>query len=620
MYKYKFPVMLPFGYWLSAIVGMLFLDELVVNMHNPLLKAKLQLFVLITALILYVFVSKGIKWNREQPNFALEENELVNRQSQRELHNIKRALDESTIIAITDHRGIIISVNDKFCQISGYRKDELIGQDHRILNSGLHSKFFFKEMWKTIGSGEIWRGEIRNRRKDGSYYWVQTTIVPYVDDRGKPYQYVSIRSDITEQKLAEDALLISQERYKSLYKYNFNSIFLMDKSGVIINGNPAFEKLTGYSETDYQKVSFEDLVSHSCLGEVKKQLDQALHGQIERYPCTFLDRDGIEVPVMITHTPIILDGELTGIYGQAVDLTEEKKILTALKGSEERYRKLVEYSPEPIVVHIDGLIRYANPAFVKMVKARSAKELIHQSVLDFAPPGYSKIVLKRMINLQEIGRFADPVEEKVIRFDGKIIDVEVTGISIEHEGKPAILSVIHDITERKELEGKLNYLAYHDTLTGVPNRRLFQEELKKALEEADRDGCIFGVLYLDLDKFKYINDTLGHEIGDELLKQFTSRIQGCLRDSEILARMGGDEFTILLPELSEDEDAEAVAERILAVLQEKWEVGSQQITTTSSIGIATYPRAGTTARELLKNADIALYKAKENGRNTYEVF
>ncbi|HLA57239.1 MAG TPA: PAS domain S-box protein, partial [Puia sp.] len=186
----------------------------------------------------------------------------------KELSEYKFALDESAIVAITDQKGIIKHVNGNFCRISKFSEAELLGQDHRIINSGYHSNEFIRDLWLTIARGNIWKGELKNKAKDGSIYWVDTTIVPFLNEEGKPYQYLAIRSDITERKKAEAEIIASESKYRSVVENMHESLLLEDTEGRLLYANSEFSKIFGFEGDDLKTLTLKDYTSPASYFEI----------------------------------------------------------------------------------------------------------------------------------------------------------------------------------------------------------------------------------------------------------------------------------------------------------------------------------------------------------------
>ncbi len=296
------------------------------------------------------------------------------------------------------------------------------------------------------------------------------------------------------------------------------------------------------------------------------------------------------------------------------DITRQKQAEKLLKESEQYNRLLFESSPIGLALcRMNGELVDINPAFANII-GRTIAETLLCSYWDVTPERYSTKEHEILTLLKRSGSYG-PYEKEYLHKDGHLVPVRLNGMLLEREGETYIWSSVEDIAQQKKSQERLDFLAYHDPLTGTPNRLLLNDRLKHALHVANRSGERVAVMFIDLDRFKNINDSLGHAMGDKLLQHVANCLKLLTREQDTLARVGGDEFVILLENLADNSDVMAIAEKMMAAFEAPVLIDHHSLYISLSIGIALYPQDGKTADRLIKNADAAMYRAKETGRN-----
>ncbi|HTL38266.1 MAG TPA: EAL domain-containing protein, partial [Kofleriaceae bacterium] len=418
---------------------------------------------------------------------------------------------------------------------------------------------------------------------------------------------------------------VGEARYRSLTQSATDAILSADAQGRIVSWNVAAEKIFGFAESEVLGRPLITLVAppyHANWATAVSFLADAASASFGRtVELDGLRRDGRPFPMEIALSQWS-DGDARFITGIIRDITERKLADAALRESERRFRKVVEQSPEAIVLHANGLLLYANPAAASLIGAPSSSELAGRRFVSIVHPGSQDIVTSRRSVLED-RRQREMLQYQLLHRDGRALDVEATSVPSTFNGSPAVQTHLRDVTSQKVLEAQLAHQAFHDALTGLANRALFRDRVDHAIARSARHGAAPAVLFLDLDNFKAVNDGLGHAAGDELLCTVARRLQNVMRASDTCARLGGDEFAVLIEEPPDSPDSGAhaahVAERMIAALNTVCAIAGADIGMTVSVGIAV-ARRGETGDELLRNADLAMYRAKSNGKNRYEMF
>lgn len=426
-----------------------------------------------------------------------------------------------------------------------------------------------------------------------------------------------IEAEIKERTRVEQLLQRERETFYSTIQGAPNGMALIDKDGRYLYINAEFTNITGYTFEDvatgndwFNRAYPNPKYRRKVIEIWKKDLGYKAFDRVFRVVCN----EGAVKEIEFKGT-VLEDGKIIITLS---DITERKQAEEVLRESETRLRKLFEAIPEAVIVHDEeGYILLINDFGAKRLEW-TVEDLVGRNLREIVESENATVISDNVRAALTNGSCS--FETTYISRTGRHIVAEVNERPIELEGRSVILSVARDITERKRAEQQLAYMATHDALTGLPNRVLFNDRLTLALAQAHRHQQKLAVMLLDLDRFKDINDTLGHSVGDQLLRVVSKRLHRLLRESDTLGRMGGDEFLFLVPDITRLEHATEVARKILVSFQEPFSVEGHELRTTASIGVTIYPDDGADADTLLKNADIAMYRAKQKGRNNYQSY
>ena len=649
------------------------------------------------------------------------------------------AIDEaSDAVVITDGEGTIQYVNPAYTRMTGYRAEEVIGRNPQ-LEPDLRPPFY-QQVLETVQTGKVWRGEVANRRKDGSSYLEDITVAPVRDAGGATRRYIAIRRDITARHAANEAKAF----LASIVEYSEDAIMSSTPEGVILSWNRGAERLYGYRAEEVvgkptsilapadQRASLKwigdrlqrgesvgqfegvglhkegkrvDISISACpirnadgqitaraaimrditaqvqaqearallasivdsaddaifgagldgailswnkgaermygygtgeilgkplsvlapadgAGAASQLLDRTSRGEtISQLETVTVHRDGGQIEVSLTMSPVRnAAGEVVGSSTIARDISHRRRDREALQQSEEKYRWLVANLPDVVWVADEA----GQPVFVSSncegLSGYTPEEVCQPGFwMDRIHPEDQPQVAAAYRALFDEGRPID-IEYRFLKKDGQWAWLHSRAVNVhERHGKRYRDGLLSDITERKRMEQKLAHQATHDLLTGLPNRVVFEDRFRQALARARRQSGMAALLYLDLDRFKRINDTLGHVAGDTLIQLAAQRLAGCLRESETLSRNGGDRFTLVLSDVGGPQDAVNVAERILETLSPPFSVKGNEVFLGASIGMALYPRDGVDLPALQRAADSALYAAKRQGKRRIQL-
>ncbi len=532
---------------------------------------------------------------------------------EQELHLKEFILDnarEAVYLIGSDRR--FVYVNDEACRSLGYSREELLGKTPEDIDPDITP-----ELGRWIRAQLAERGnvtvETRHRRRDGSLFPVemQGTLFEY---QGQMVNVAFVR-DITGRRQQQNQL----ELLEHAVNLSSDGVFLMDENVRFVYINEAACRSLGFSREELLGKTPPDIDPDITL-EACLDMLHAATAEPGRFESRHRAKDGRIFPVELTAVIFEQDGNKFALT-TARDITERKRMEDQLAAREREFRSLAENSPDTIARYGRDCRRlYVNPAYAAQAEG-SADTLLGMTPSERPVHAEAEAYEAALAEVFASGKGTE-FELKWADRDGREV-CSLTRLTPEF-GKDgdveSVLAVGRDITELSSSRLKIHQMAFYDTLTALPNRALFGDRLRQMITEASWHRQLAGVMMLDLDHFKTVNDTMGHPVGDELLRETASRLSTCIRVYDTVARLGGDEFAILLPEIRSGDDLGRVATKMLEALNQPFLLGGKEVFVSCSIGIALYPSDSTETDDLLKFADSAMYLAKYSGRNKFRFY
>lgn len=520
----------------------------------------------------------------------------------------------SDAVLLTAPDGHVLNANAQACRLFGWTIEEfrsLEGGD--LLDIADPRVVAALEERRRTGR---YVGELDMRRKDGVRLSCEVSSVIFKDKDGQKRTHTVVR-DITERKLTDEA----RSLLAAIVESANDAIISRSLDGVILSWNAAAERLYGYcaKEAIGQPITMlfppghqGDAVQHSATLQVGDQIPPT---EVLRQT-----KDGRLITVLRSISPIKNDaGKVVGGAVITRDVTELKQAESALRDAEELFRQLAGNIPEAFWVReVDSeQMLYVSPGW-QMITGWPAPKNV-RGVMDVIHPEDQRRVMAETATWAHGGL---DTEYRVVRPDGVSRWLHVRTFSVLNQANEAyrVAGVAEDISDRKMAEERLLKIAHYDVLTTLPNRTLFYESMKRVLDSAEQNHGTVGVMFIDLDRFKVVNDSLGHAMGDALLQQVASRLVACVRIRDVVGRLGGDEFALILPALESPGAAAAVAVKILDAFAQPFDLSGHQTFISASIGVTIYPDDANDADTLLRYADAAMYRAKAEGRNAYRYY